>query len=58
MKIAIDAGHGGTNTGTGGIKARYTEKHYTLLFAKALQKALKTKRSEEYCYDTHRGYQF
>jgi N-acetylmuramoyl-L-alanine amidase len=43
MKIAIDAGHGGTNTGTGGIKARYTEKHYTLLFAKALEKALKQK---------------
>lgn len=41
LKIAIDAGHGGTNSGTGGIKARYTEKYYTLLFAKALERNLK-----------------
>jgi N-acetylmuramoyl-L-alanine amidase len=43
MKIAIDAGHGGTNAGTGGIHAKYEEKYYTLLFAKALQKVLKAK---------------
>ncbi|MEN9598306.1 MAG: hypothetical protein RL596_617 [Bacteroidota bacterium] len=41
MKIAIDAGHGGTNTGAGGIKLNLSEKEYTLLFAKALQKSLK-----------------
>jgi N-acetylmuramoyl-L-alanine amidase len=41
MKIAIDAGHGGTNTGSGGIKARHAEKYYTLLFAKALERLLK-----------------
>ena len=41
LKIAIDAGHGGTNSGTGGIVARYTEKYYTLLFAKALERNLK-----------------
>lgn len=43
MKILIDAGHGGTNAGTGGIRAKYEEKYYTLQFAKALQKLLKAK---------------
>lgn len=43
LKVAIDAGHGGTNAGTGGITAKYEEKYYTLLFAKALQKLLKQK---------------
>ncbi len=43
MTIAIDAGHGGTNAGTGGIRAKYEEKYYTLQFAKALQKLLKQK---------------
>ena len=43
LKVAIDAGHGGTNAGTGGIHARYEEKYYTLLFAKALEKYLKSK---------------
>ena len=43
LTIAIDAGHGGTNAGTGGIHAKYEEKYYTLLFAKALEKALKKK---------------
>ncbi len=43
LKVAIDAGHGGTNAGTGGINAKYEEKYYTLLFAKALQKLLKQK---------------
>lgn len=43
LKIAIDAGHGGTNTGASGIKANASEKVYTLRFAKALQKYLKAK---------------
>lgn len=43
MKIAIDAGHGGTNAGTGGIRAKHEEKYYTLLFAKALERLLKSK---------------
>ncbi|MEN9685389.1 MAG: hypothetical protein RLZZ28_1175 [Bacteroidota bacterium] len=43
LKVAIDAGHGGTNAGTGGINARYEEKYYTLLFAKALERLLKKK---------------
>ncbi len=43
MTIGIDAGHGGTNAGTGGISAKYEEKYYTLLFAKQLEKLLKKK---------------
>ena len=43
LTIAIDAGHGGTNAGTGGVNAKYEEKYYTLLFAKALERALKKK---------------
>lgn len=41
MTIAIDAGHGGTNSGTEGIKRKTSEKEYTLLYAKALEKNLK-----------------
>jgi N-acetylmuramoyl-L-alanine amidase len=41
LTIAIDAGHGGTNAGTGGVNAKYEEKYYTLLFAKALERQLK-----------------
>lgn len=43
LRVAIDAGHGGTNTGASGIKAKASEKLYTLRFAKALQKQLKLK---------------
>ena len=42
MTIAIDAGHGGSNTGTGGIKLKASEKEQTLLFAQALEKSLKS----------------
>jgi N-acetylmuramoyl-L-alanine amidase len=41
MIIAIDAGHGGNNSGATGIKKGAIEKEYTLLFAKALEKNLK-----------------
>jgi N-acetylmuramoyl-L-alanine amidase len=41
MTIAIDAGHGGSNSGTSGIKLKASEKEQTLLFAKALEKSLK-----------------
>jgi N-acetylmuramoyl-L-alanine amidase len=41
MVIAIDAGHGGDNSGTEGIKRKYSEKEYTLLYAKSLEKNLK-----------------
>ncbi len=43
LKIAIDAGHGGTNGGAGGVNTRAEEKHFTLLFAKALETYLKKK---------------
>jgi N-acetylmuramoyl-L-alanine amidase len=41
LKIAIDAGHGGSNTGAGGLVTKVAEKEYTLLFAKAFEKQLK-----------------
>jgi len=41
MVIAIDAGHGGTNSGAEGIKHHASEKENTLLYAKALEKSLK-----------------
>ena len=40
LKVAIDAGHGGDNKGTGGATCHCLEKNYTLLFAKELEKAL------------------
>lgn len=43
LRIAIDAGHGGTNVGAEGSTSHVNEKDYTLLFAKALQKFLKAK---------------
>lgn len=44
LTIAIDAGHGGTNTGAGGICTKIEEKTYTLLFAKALEKYLRKQK--------------
>jgi len=41
MVIAIDAGHGGTNSGADGIRTKVKEKNATLLFAKALEKHLR-----------------
>lgn len=43
LRIAIDAGHGGTNIGAEGVTSHQNEKDLTLLFAKALQKFLKAK---------------
>lgn len=45
LNIAIDAGHGGTNTGADGIKTGILEKDYTLLIAKELQKTLMAKKA-------------
>jgi len=42
LKITIDAGHGGSNTGAAGNTTNILEKNYTLLFAKQLKKYLKT----------------
>jgi N-acetylmuramoyl-L-alanine amidase len=46
LVIAVDAGHGGTNTGATGIKTKLQEKNFTLEFALALQKYLKKKKVE------------
>lgn len=40
LKVAVDAGHGGENTGTGGVTCHCIEKKYALLIAKELEKAL------------------
>ena len=47
LKIAIDAGHGGSNLGARGGTG-ILEKDYTLRFAKALQKQLSKKGAETY----------
>ncbi len=41
MKIAIDAGHGGDNSGTSGVNHGILEKQYTLIIAKELEKVLR-----------------
>jgi len=40
LKIAIDAGHGGDNSGAAGVTSNIQEKKYTLLIAKELEKEL------------------
>lgn len=44
IRIAIDAGHGGTNLGAEGIRSKAIEKEYTLVFAQALERRLKRKK--------------
>lgn len=44
LKVAIDAGHGGTNSGASGIKTNASEKTYTLKFAKELEKLLRKQK--------------
>ena len=46
IKVAIDAGHGGTNLGAEGNRSKAIEKEYTLIFAKALQHKLMRKKVE------------
>ena len=41
LRIAIDAGHGGTNSGASGLNSGVLEKDYTLKIAKELQATLK-----------------
>jgi N-acetylmuramoyl-L-alanine amidase len=43
MKIAVDAGHGGDNTGASGTTTGILEKKYTLLIAKQVEKELSDK---------------
>lgn len=40
LRIAIDAGHGGSNTGAEGITSHIAEKTFTLLFARQLESVL------------------
>ena len=42
LRIAIDAGHGGDNSGADGVTSKVLEKNYTLLIAEQLRKTLKT----------------
>jgi len=48
LKIAIDAGHGGSNTGAIGLNTKIAEKEYTLKIAKQLEKYLKKKKADVY----------
>jgi N-acetylmuramoyl-L-alanine amidase len=45
LKIAIDAGHGGSNAGASGKTTRILEKDYTLKIAKELQAALQAENA-------------
>ena len=44
LRVAIDAGHGGANSGAAGVTTKIQEKEYTLKFAKELEKYLKRKK--------------
>ena len=48
LLVAIDAGHGGTNSGASGLTSKINEKEYTLKIAKRLEKYLKCKRFKVY----------
>lgn len=41
LKIAIDAGHGGDNSGASGLVSKVLEKNYTLLIAKETEKTFR-----------------
>lgn len=45
LTIAVDAGHGGDNTGADGITSKILEKNYTLLIAKQLKAELLKKNA-------------
>lgn len=48
LLIAVDAGHGGTNTGASGMNSKALEKDLTLKMAKELQKYLRKKGAKVY----------
>jgi N-acetylmuramoyl-L-alanine amidase len=48
LKIAVDAGHGGSNAGASGKTTRIREKDYTLKIAKELQAALEEENATVY----------
>jgi N-acetylmuramoyl-L-alanine amidase len=47
LRIAVDAGHGGDNTGASGVNSGRLEKELTLLIANELEKALKKAGARE-----------
>lgn len=47
LRIAVDAGHGGDNSGASGVNSARLEKELTLLFATELEKALKKAGAKE-----------
>jgi N-acetylmuramoyl-L-alanine amidase len=53
LKIAIDAGHGGSNTGASGLNTKILEKDYTLMMAKQLEKQLRKKGVDVYMTRSH-----
>jgi N-acetylmuramoyl-L-alanine amidase len=53
LKIAIDAGHGGSNSGASGVTTNIREKDYTLMMAKQLEAYLKKKGAEVYMTRSH-----
>jgi N-acetylmuramoyl-L-alanine amidase len=53
LKIAIDAGHGGSNSGADGLTTKILEKEYTLKIAKEVEKYLRKKGAEVYMTRTH-----
>jgi N-acetylmuramoyl-L-alanine amidase len=53
LKIAVDAGHGGAQTGAAGLTTKILEKDYTLKMAKELEAALKKKGAEVFMTRAH-----
>lgn len=53
LKIAVDAGHGGSNTGADGTTSKVLEKEYTLKMAKELEALLKKRGADVYMTRTH-----
>jgi N-acetylmuramoyl-L-alanine amidase len=53
LKIAVDAGHGGTNMGATGRKTRIMEKEFTLKMALELKKALEKERANVFMTRDH-----
>lgn len=53
LKIAVDAGHGGAQTGASGLTTKILEKDYTLKIAKELEAALKKKGVEVFMTRLH-----
>ncbi|MDB5253548.1 MAG: hypothetical protein JWP27_2717 [Flaviaesturariibacter sp.] len=48
LRIAIDAGHGGSNAGASGLTSNASEKEYTLKIAKQVERYLKRKGFDVY----------